>query len=140
MPEALPFQIRKECPPGACECRRDELLEQWDKAPDDTDIRILRLTREQEKVLIARIESIASYEELGRIEQRMQEQLGIRLTITPSANGVRTVMGLQIRLAEQPGLCRRTREQVPAAVRRCLNKHPDIVYALLNARDLLGAG
>ena len=33
----------------------------------------------------------------------MQELLGIRLTITPSANGVRTVMGLQIKLAEQPG-------------------------------------
>lgn len=140
MPQALPFQLRKECPPGACECRRDELLEQWDHAPEDTDIRILRLTRDEEKLLIARIENIASFEELGRIEQRMLEQLGIRLTITPSANGVRTVMGLQIRLAEQQGLCRKTREQVPAAVRRCLNNNPDIVYALLNARDLLGAG
>ncbi|RFP19631.1 MULTISPECIES: hypothetical protein [unclassified Duganella] len=139
MPEALPFPIRKECPPGACECGRDELLEQWDGAPDATDIRILRLTREQEKALIERIENIASFEELGHIEQRMQEQLGIRLTITPSANGVRTVMGLQIRLVEQPGLCRKTRENVPAAVRRCFNKNPDIVYALLNARDLLGA-
>lgn len=140
MPQALPFQLRKECPPGACECRRDELLEQWDQAPDETDIRILRLTRDEEKLLIARIENIASFEELGRIEQRMLEQLGIRLTITPSLNGVRTVMGLQIRLAEQQGLCRKTREQVPAAVRRCLHKHPDIVYALLNSRDLLGAG
>src|SRR5471032_1666439 len=92
MPQALPFPIRTECPPGACECRRDELLEQWDSAPDDTDIRVLCLTREQEKILIAKIENIASFEELGRIEQRMLEQLGIRLTITPSANGVRTVM------------------------------------------------
>ncbi|ELX09129.1 hypothetical protein Jab_2c11890 [Janthinobacterium sp. HH01] len=140
MPQALPFQLRKECPPGACECRRDELLEQWDQAPEETDIRILRLTRDEEKLLIARIENIASFEELGRIEQRMLEQLGIRLTITPSLNGVRTVMGLQIRLAEQRGLCRKTREQVPAAVRRCLHNHPDIVYALLNSRDLLGAG
>ncbi|MQA17969.1 MULTISPECIES: hypothetical protein [Rugamonas] len=140
MPQALPFQLRKECPPGACECRRDELLEQWDQAPEETDIRILRLTRDEEKLLIARIENIASFEELGRIEQRMLEQLGIRLTITPSLNGVRTVMGLQIRLAEQQGLCRKTREQVPAAVRRCLHNHPDIVYALLNSRDLLGAG
>ena len=135
---ALPFPIRKECPPGACECGRDALLDAWDQAPDATDIRVLQLTREQEKVLIERIENIASFEELGRIGQRMQENLGIRLTITPSVNGVRTVMGLQIRLAEQPGLCRRTRENVPAAVRRCLNKHPEIVYALLNARDLLG--
>jgi hypothetical protein len=138
MPQALPFPIRKECPPGACECGRDELLDAWDRAPDDTDIRVLRLTREQEKVLIERIEAVASYEELGRIEQRMLEQLGVTLTITPSANGVRTVMGLTIRLTERPGLCRRTRENLPAAVRRCLGKNPDIVYALLNSRDLLG--
>ena len=138
MPQALPFPIRKECPPGACECGRDELLEAWDGAPDDTDIRVLRLTREEEKALIARIEAIDTYEALGRIEQRMRELLGIRLTITPSANGVRTVMGLQIRLAEQPGLCRRTRENIPAAIRRCFGQHPEIIYALLNARDLLG--
>ena len=138
MPQALPFPIRKECPPGACECGRDELLDAWDKAPDDTDIRVLRLTREQEKVLIERIESIATYEELGHIKQRILEQLGVRLTITPSAHGVSTVMGLSIKLVEQPGLCRRTRENLPAAVRRCFRNNPDIVYALLNSRDLLG--
>jgi hypothetical protein len=138
MPQALPFPIRKECPPGACECGRDDLLDAWDKAPDDTDIRVLRLTRDQEKQLIERIEAIASYEELGRIKQRMLDQLGVKLTITPSAHGVSTVMGLSIKLVEQPGLCRRTRENLPAAVRRCFRNHPDIVYALLNARDLLG--
>lgn len=138
MSSALPFPIRKECPPGACECGRDQLLEAWDQAPDSTDIRVLRLTRDEEKKLIARIEAVASYEELGRIESRLKELLGITLTITPSARGVSTVMGLTIRLAEQPGLCRRTREYVPAAVRRALREHPDIVYALLNARDLLG--
>lgn len=138
MPEALPFPIRKECPPGACECGRDDLLEAWDKAPDDTDIRVLRLTREQEKALIERIDAIASYEELGRVQQRILEQLGVSLTITPSAHGVSTVMGLAIKLVEQPGLCRKTREALPAAVRRCFRKNPDIVYALLNAGDLLG--
>jgi hypothetical protein len=137
MPSALPFPIRKECPPGACECRHGELLDAWER-DNDTDIRVLRLTREEEKALIARIEAIDSYEALGRIEQRMRDLLGIRLTITPSANGVRTVMGLQIRLAEQPGLCRRTRENIPAALRRCFGQHPEIIYALLNARDLLG--
>ena len=137
MSPALPFPIRKECPPGACECRQGELLDAWQRDPA-TDIRILRLTREEEKALIARIEAIDSYEALGRIEQRLYDLLGIRLTITPSANGVRTVMGLNIKLADQPGLCRRTREKLPAAVRRCLSEHPDIVYALLNARDLLG--
>jgi hypothetical protein len=139
MPQALPFPIRKECPPGACECGRDDLLDAWDRAPEGTDIRVLRLTREEEKKLIARIEAVASYEELGQIEQRMLELLGIRLTITPSVRGVSTVMGLAIRLADQPGLCRKTRESLPAAVRRCLRGNPDIVYALLNARDLLGS-
>lgn len=138
MPQTLPFQIRKECPPGACECGREDLLDAWDKAPDDTDIRVLRLTREQEKVLIERIESIATYEDLGRIKQRILDQLGVTLTITPSTRGVSTVMGLSIKLVEQPGLCRKTREALPAAVRRCFRKNPDIVYALLNARDLLG--
>lgn len=137
MPPALPFTIRKECPPGACECRQDELLDAWEKDPA-TDIRILSLTLEEEKRLIARIDTIDSYEALGRIEQKLYDLLGIRLTITPSHNGVRTVRGLSIKLADQPGLCRRTRERLPAAVRRCLNNHPDIVFALLNARDLLG--
>jgi hypothetical protein len=137
MSPALPFPIRKECPPGACECRQDELLDAWARDPA-TDIRILRLTRDEEKALVARIEAIDSYEALGRIEQKLHDLLGIRLTITPSAKGVRTVMGLSIKLADQPGLCRRTRERLPAAVRRCLSNHPDIVFALLNARDLLG--
>lgn len=139
MPSTLPFPIRKECPPGACECRQGELLAEWERDPA-TDIRVLRLNREEEKALIAHIEAIDSYEALQRIELRLFELLGIRLTITPSAKGVRTVMGLTIRLDDQPGLCRRTREKLPAAVRRCLNNHPDIVYALLNARDLLADG
>lgn len=103
----------------------------------DADIRILRLTREEEKKLLARIESIASYAELKHLEQRMREQLGIVVRITPSVHGVRTVRGLSIRLQELPGLCRKTRQSVPAAIRRCLDKHPDIVYAILNAHDLL---
>jgi len=137
MNKPLPFQIRKECPPGACVCGRDELLDAWEKAPDGTDIRVLQLTREEEKKLIAAIEAIGSYEDLGRIKRRLRELLGITLSITPSARGVSTVMGLSIRLDEQPGLCRKTHEALPAAVRRCFRNKPDIVYALLNARDLL---
>jgi hypothetical protein len=53
---------------------------------------------------------------------------------------VRTARGLNIQLAPCPGLCKKTRQAVPAAVRRCLDNHPDIVYAILNAHDLLGAG
>jgi hypothetical protein len=139
MPRPLPFPIRKECPPGACACGRDELLDAWEQTPEQADLRVLRLTREEEKRLIERIEAIENYEDLGHLRLRLQELLGVTLTITPSVHGVSTVMGLSIKLAEQPGLCRKTREALPAAVRRCFRKHPDIVYALLNARDLLGS-
>lgn len=137
-PPALPYPIRKECPPGACACGRDALLAAWDGAPH-TDIRILRLTREEERKLVERIEAVDSYAALGRLAQKMDELLGIALQITPSARGVRTVRGLTIRLAERPGLCRKTSAAIPAAVRRCLDSHPEIVFALLNARDLLAA-
>jgi len=133
MLQQLPFPIRTECPPGACVCRRDALL-----ADPDGDVRILRLTREEEKKLLARIESIASYEELQRLGEKMQAQLGIALTITPSIHEVRSARGLAIQLADLPGLCRKTRQAIPSAVRRCLDQHPEIVYAILNAHDLLG--
>ena len=135
MSQPIPFPIRKECPPGACTCDRDRLL-----TDPHGDLCILRLTSEEEKKLIARIENIASYAELTHIEERMQAQLGIVLQITPSAREVRTVRGFNIQLAEIPGLCRKTRQSIPAAIRRCLEKNPDIVYAILNAHDLLGAG
>jgi len=128
-----PFPIRKECPPGACVCGRDDLLND-----PQGDARILRMTREEEKRLIERIENITSYEELRRIGERMYEQLGIVLQIAPGTREVRTARGISIQLAEQPGLCRKTRQNVPAAIRRCLEKNPDIVYAILNAHDLLG--
>jgi hypothetical protein len=71
MPLVLPFPIRVECPPGACECGRAALLQRWEQEPDGADIRVLRLNREEEKRLIAKIDSITSYAELGRLEQRL---------------------------------------------------------------------
>lgn len=133
MRQELPFPIRVECPPGACVCRRDELL-----AAADGDTRILRLTREEEKKLIARIESVATYEELQRLGDKMLAQLGIAMRITPSPNEVRTVRGLNIEIGDLPGLCRKTRQAIPSAVRRCLDQRPEIVYAILNSHDLLG--
>jgi len=135
MAQSIPVPIRKECPPGACACDRDGLL----KDPYG-DIRILRLTMEEEKKLIARIENISSYADLRHVEELMQKQLGIVVQITPSIREVRTVRGFSIQLVERPGLCRKTRQSIPAAIRRCLDKNPDIVYAILNARDLLGLG
>lgn len=102
------------------------------------DVRILRLTREEEKRLIARIEKISSHADLLHVAKRLQAELGVVLQITPSIHEVRTVRGLSIQLAERPGLCRKTRQSVPAAVRRCLEKHPEIVYAILNAHGLFG--
>lgn len=127
----LPYPIRTECPPGACSCARDQLL-----ADPAADLRVLRLTREEEKRLIARIEAVTSWDELQRLGGKLHEQLGIELSIRPSAKEVRTVRGLAIALADQPGLCRKLRQSIPAAVRRCLDTHPDIVYAILNAHGL----
>jgi hypothetical protein len=129
------FPIRKECPPGACVCGREQLLE--DPA---ADLRVLLLTREEEKRLIARIENIASLADLRHMQQRMHANLGVVLEVTPNAGEVRTLRGIGIRLEEKPGLCRKARQSIPAAIRRCLDRNPGIVYAILDERDLLGAG
>lgn len=134
-PAPAPFPIRTECPPGTCDCGRDALL-----ADPRGDQRILRLTRAEEKTLIARIENISSHADLLHVVERLRAQLGIVLDIAPGAHEVRTVRGLSIRLAQQPGLCRKTRQAIPAAVRKCLERHPGIVYAILDARDLFGGG
>jgi hypothetical protein len=134
MLQQLPFPIRTECPPGACTCDRERLLE--DPA---ADLRPLKLTRDEEKRLLARIEAIGSYDELRRLTGKLQELAGVDLQITPSVHGVRTVRGLTIRLAERPGLCRKLRQSIPAAVRRCLDRKPAIIYAMLDAHGLLAA-
>ncbi|QXI30815.1 hypothetical protein [Pseudomonas vanderleydeniana] len=125
--------LRQPCPPGACNCERDRLLE-----TPGTDIRILRLTRQEEKILLERLEDLKSLADLERMQQRMYEQLGIRLTIAPGPNEVRTMRGIGIHIEELPGLCRKTRQSIPAAIRRGLEKRPEIAYDLLNAHDLLG--
>lgn len=124
--------LRNPCPPGTCNCERDQLLE----APG-ADSRILRLTRQEELRLLERLANISSLEDLGRMQQKMFEQLGIRLAIAPGFNEVRSGRGIEIDIAEQTGLCRKTRQSIPAAIRRGLEKHPEILYALLNAHDLL---
>ncbi len=134
MLQSLPFQPRTECPPGLCVCNREALL-----SDPQGDTRILMLTREQEKKLVDRIECVKSYDELLNVGRQMFDKLGIVLTIRPSPNEVRTVRGIQILLAEQPGLCRKTRQAIPAAIRRCLEQHPEVTWAILNANDLLGS-
>ncbi len=67
----------------------------------------------------------------------MYQQLGIRVEIAPGFNEVRTMRGIAITIDELPGLCRKTRQAIPSAIRRGLEKRPEIAFALLNANDLL---
>lgn len=134
MPSAATFQMRKECPPGACDCGRDDLLRD-----PQADLRILRLTRDEEKRLVERILAISSYADLAKVGARMRDNLGIALHIVPSPNEVRSARGLRIHLDAHPGLCRKTRQAIPAAVRKCLDTHREILFAILDQHDLLGA-
>ncbi|RAI68215.1 hypothetical protein DOZ80_17610 [Pseudomonas fluorescens] len=124
--------IRQPCPPGACDCGRDPLLE-----TPGADLRILFLTRNEEKRLIERLENLQSLSDLEHVQRRMFEQLGICVDIAPGFNEVRTMRGIGIQIGELPGLCRKTRANIPAAIRRAMEKRPEIAYELLNANDLL---
>ncbi|MBG6464965.1 hypothetical protein I5I39_21280 [Pseudomonas aeruginosa] len=123
--------LRQPCPPGACVCERERL------EATGADRRILLLTRQEEQRLAARLEALRSLEDLEHLLRRMEEQLGIRLRIAPAFGEVRSMRGIRMRFEEQPGLCRKTRQALPAAIRRGLEKRPEVAYALLNAHDLL---
>lgn len=127
-----PLAIRQPCPPGVCICEREQLL-----AEVGADLRILKLNRQAEKELLERLENVQSLDELEHLRRRLQEQLGIKLTLEPGFNEVRTMRGIAIRLADQPGLCRKTRQTIPAAIRRALERRPEIAYRLLDDHDLL---
>lgn len=112
-------------------CGRDALLQ----APDG-DLRVLRLTREEEKRLIQRLENLSSLSDLRHIEERIAQQLGIRLSIVSSPNEVRSLRGIVILVHEQPGLCRKTRQAIPAAIRKSMELRPEIAFELLNESGL----
>jgi hypothetical protein len=127
--------IRTECPPGACVCERDRLM-----AEPEADLRPLRLTRTEEQRLLERIETVASHAELRRIQAAIERNLGTVLRIEPGPNEVRTMRGILIVLEDRPGLCKKVRQSIPAAIRRVLERQPDIAYAILDSHDLFGAG
>ena len=131
----LPFPIRPECPPGACVCERERLL-----AQPDADIRPLALDRKQESRLIERIERIDSYADLRHVQELIRKNIGAELRIAPGPNEVRTIRGIIIVLEDKPGLCKKVRQSVPAAVRKRLQEKPEIAWAILDAGDLFGAG
>lgn len=128
-----PPQLRQPCPPGACDCERERLLDS-----PGSDMRILLLTRNEEQRLLERLEHLKSLDDLRHMQQRMYEQLGIRVEVAPGLNEVRSMRGIAIQIAEHPGLCRKTRQSIPAAIRRGLEKQPEIAYRLLDSFDLLG--
>ena len=130
----LPFPVRTECPPGSCVCDRDALLQS-----PGADVRILQLTQAQEKKLLQRLENLSSLEDLRKMQTRMEQQLGIRLFITPSPNEVRTLRGITILVEAQTGLCRKTRQSIPAAIKKSMDAQPQITFDLLN-EDGLFAG
>lgn len=124
--------IRQPCPPGACICEREQLLD-----TPGADLRILLLTRQEEKRLLERLEKLKDLADLEHMQRQMLEKLGIRVQITPSDNEVRSMRGIAITLGELPGLCRKTRQSIPAAIRRAMENRPEIAYRLLDAQDLL---
>ena len=128
-----PLPLRNPCPPGACDCQREELL-----GSAVADTRILLLTRQEEQRLLERLENLQSLEELERLQQRMYEQLGIRLHIEPAHGEVRSMRGIHMRFDAHPGLCRKTRQNIPAAIRRAMEKRPQIAWRLLDSFDLFG--
>jgi hypothetical protein len=126
-----PFPLRTECPPGACNCGRAALLEN-----PDADLRVLRLTRDDEKQLLRRLENLDSLADLRRVEEKMAQQVGIQLSISTSPHVVRSLRGIAILVHEQPGLCRKTRQAIPAAIKRSLELRPEIAHDILNVGGL----
>lgn len=125
------FPQRVPCPPGACICGHVALVESR-----QGDQRILLLTREEETALVQRLEKVQTLAELRQMQQRMSDQLGLVLHIAPGNQGTQGLRGLDIQLEPIPGLCRKTRKALPEAVRRCLERHPEIAHALLDEGSL----
>lgn len=100
------------------------------------DLRILRLTREEEKRLVQRLENLASLDDLRHLQDLLRRQLGIELTISLGPHEVRSLRGIAILVNEQPGLCKKTRQNIPAAIKKSMELHPEIAYDLLDEGGL----
>ncbi|ASV38506.1 MULTISPECIES: hypothetical protein [Pseudomonas] len=125
--------IRQPCPPAVCDCEREQLL-----GTPGADQRILQLTRQEEKKLLERLENLQSLTDLEHMQHLMLQQLGIRIHIAPGHTEVKSMRGIQIVIDELPGLCRKTRLSIPAAIRKGMERRPEIAHRLLDAHDLFG--
>lgn len=132
-PQPAVVPLRVGCPPGACVCDRARVL-----ADPQLDQRPLMITRQQELRLIERIERVESLADLQHVQGLIHKNIGATLHIAPGPNEVRSVRGIVIVLEDRPGLCKKVRQSVPAAVRRCLTMRPEIAWAILDAHDLFG--
>ena len=103
------------------------------------DVRPLAIDRKQEQRLIERIERIDSYDDLRHVQELIRKNIDAELRIEPGPKEVRTLRGIIIVLEEKPGLCKKVRQSVPAAVRKRLQEKPEIAYAILYAGNLFGS-
>ena len=122
--------LRVGCPPGACVCAREGVL-----ADPAADQRPLMITRQQELKLIERIGRVDSYADLRHVQNLVRNNIGSELRIAPGPNEVRTVRGILVVLEERPGLCKKIRQSVPAAVQLRQAERPEIACAILDAHD-----
>ena len=99
---------------------------------------LYRVMRQRLKLAGSDLSPETALADLRRMQERMEQQLGIRITITPSPNEVRTLRGITILVHEQPGLCRKTRQAIPAAIKQSLEQRPEISYELLDEGGLFG--
>ena len=122
--------LRQPCPPGACVCERERL-----EAPG-ADRRILLLTRQEEQRLAARLEALRSWKTwntcCGAWRNNWASACG---SPRPSA---------RCAACAASACASRSSRALPqdppgdsAAIRRGLEKRPEVAYALLNAHDLL---
>ena len=100
------------------------------------DIRVLQLSREEEKKLLYRLENLTDLADLRHLEDLLFQQLGIRLSISLSPNEVRSLRGIAILVQDQPGLCKKTRQAIPAAIKKSMEQRPEIAFDLLNEGGL----
>ena len=70
------------------------------------------------------------------MQDRMEEQVGILLSINTSPKEIRSLRGITIKVHEHTGLCRKTRQAIPAAIKRSMEQRPEIAYEILNAGGL----
>lgn len=131
--------LRAPCPPALCDCGLAQCLANPGSAPVDftpANYPVLHLNRAEELRLIRHLEGLQTLSDLHRTLYKMQEQIGVTVDIPPHQNGVRHVRGLEITVQPQPYLCRKTRQSLPAAIRRAMQQHPQMLYDLLDSSGL----